>query len=326
MEKLLNELKIMVNKTIFEHYKQLIDDNYKIQIRKITYLDIHYHLDLRKNDNLLHYMPIFCKKNLYKLQGMKNSLLFYYMQKILEKFIDNINRDDNPKKDKEDNGEDETNSEKNELEFDVGDYIVDFKPEIYKSFILDISQKQDENVYNLTKSLFISDLEKDFRLISVYSFLEIPSIEFNKERISHNINILKQLSIDLIPKTENIKVNFYIFYDFNKEKVDDNTLLNLYRILYFLKEKNDNLLNCIKTNKYIVMYTFNFLLRNFYFCLAKIFDKEKKYKNELNSLNEKYNYIFDELVNFANFFNKNENNFYEKNDELSISKCLGYIS
>ena len=317
-------------KALLYHYfftpnELITDDNYKIQIRKITYLDIHYHLDLRKNDNLLHYMPIFCMKNLYKLQGMKNSLLFYYMQKILEKLIDNINRDDNPKKDKEDNGEDETNSEKNELEFDVGDYIVDFKPEIYKSFILDISQKQDENIYNLTKSLFISDLEKDFRLISVYSFLEIPSIEFNKERISHNINILKQLSIDLIPKTENIKVNFYIFYDFNKEKVDDNTLLNLYRILYFLKEKNDNLLNCIKTNKYIVMYTFNFLLRNFYFCLAKIFDKEKKYKNELNSLNEKYNYIFDELVNFANFFNKNENNFYEKNDELSISKCLGYI-
>ena len=137
------------------------------------------------------------------------------------------------------------------------------------------------------------------------------------------MKILKQLSIDLDYNTKNINeedIEFLI-----SEKANDNTLLNLYRILYYLKMEDNCLLNCVKSNKFSILYTFNVLLNNFYFCITKRKEIEKTDKSKLYSIDEQYDIIFEEIVNFVNFYEKNENNFYEKNDVLSISKCLLYI-
>ena len=323
-----NYLENHFGKESLYHYffvqNQLISkDDYKIQLKNIDYPYIYSYENYSINNHtiLFEYMTKFFSHYLYKLNGMKNSLIFYYIQKILEKYIEIIKEEEGQNKSSDKDDENDKSDEKNEKIFDIEKNIFCFKPEIYKSFIFEISKEQNENIYNLIKSLFFNNTEWD---IPLYSFLEIKLEKINKEKIFHNINILKQLSLDLKPKTDNIKGDNIKEY-LNNQKADDNTLLNLYRVLFVLKEKNDSLLNCVKTNKFLIMYVFHFLLKNYFFCLVKLFKKEKKDKNDQILLDKQYNYIFDELVNFTNFYNTNENNFYEKNDELSISKCFIYL-
>jgi hypothetical protein len=206
--------------------------------------------------------------------------------------------------------------------------LLRIKPELYKSIILGINKNQDERIYNLTKELLFNNEESS---ISLFSFLDIEPCEFNNgAKITHCINILKQLSKDLEEKTKTIKGADAEKY-LNKEKSNDNTLVDLYWLLFVLKNEDETLLNCVKNNKFLVLNTFYILFKNYFLCLAKLYKKKEK-ENEIEkeesdmpSIEEQYDYIFEEISNFVNFFNKNENKFYENNDELSISKCLIYI-
>ena len=276
-------------------------------------------------DILCKYLSLFFSKYLYQLNKIENSFVFYYISKILEKLLGQQESDSELEVESgEENSEEK--KEKEIIEINIGRLLVK-KPELYKSFILEINEKQDEKIYNLTKELFFNNIEIN---IPLYSFLEVEPGEFNEEKILHQINILKQLSKDLDAKTKSINeedIKGYLY----KEKSNDNTLMNLYRFLFVLKNKNESLLNCVKNNKFIVLYSFIILLRNYYFCIVKqykqsVIEKKKEEKNNLPSIEEKYNCILEEIYNFANFFNNNENNFYEKNDEFSISKSLLYIS
>ena len=180
-----------------------------------------------------------------------------------------------------------------------------------------ISEKQDENIYNLTKKLLFN---KENKSLALFSFLDLPPREFDKDRIQHYIIILKQMSIDLKGKTSLIQgeeIKNFLFI----EKVNANTLLNLCRILYVLKEDKNNLLNCVKDNIFLVLYTFNLLLRHFYFYIIEQFKDKKK---NLSEKEGKYNLIFEEMINFVKFYNENKK-YYENNDQLSISNCLLYI-
>ena len=315
---------------ILYHYFLIENELISEKDYKMNLPNVNYCLETKSNrfsnySNLIKYLTKFFSTYLYKVNKIENSFVFYYIERILEKIIEEREEEEKKleKKDEEKEEEievvDSKKEDKNINEFDIRD-TCNLKVELYKYFIFEIDKIQNERIYNLKKTL-LSDRKKYY--VSLYSFLEVEPFEFNGGKIGHNMKILKQLSIDLDYNTKNINeedIEFLI-----SEKANDNTLLNLYRILYYLKMEDNCLLNCVKSNKFFILYTFNVLLNNFYFCITKRKEIEKTDKSKLYSIDEQYDIIFEEIVNFVNFYEKNENNFYDKNDVLSISKCLLYI-
>ena len=294
-------------------------DEYLVKLPNIIYTTFY---NGKITTLLYRYLFLFLSKYIHKLLKIENSFIFYFILKILKQLKSDLK-----------NNNEEENGEEDEIIYpiiEIDTYkLSKMKPELYKLIILGINENQDARIYTLIMELFFNGVESS---ISLYSFLDIEPNEFNNgAKISHNINILKQLSKDLEEKTKTFKgenIEKYLY----KEKCNDNTLVNLYWLLFVLKNEDETLLNCVKTNKFLVLNTFYILLINYFLCLAKIYkgkENEKEKENEENnmpSLEEIYEYIFDEINNFVYFFNKNENKFYENNDELSISRCLLYIN
>ena len=317
---------------IIHHYLFSEDDlaskgEYLVQLPNINYITFY-------NDSIItlfhRNLFLFFSKNIYKLLKIENSFIFNFIFQILKQLKSDLNINEE-KDEKNSNLEREEEEEgliiNPNIKIDVS-RLLRVKPELYKSIILGINKNQDERIYNLTKEILFNNVESS---ISLFSFLDIKSSAFNNgAKITHCINILKQLSKDLEEKTKTIKGADAEKY-LNKEKCNDNTLVNLYWLLFVLKNEDETLLNCVKNNKFLVLNTFYILLKNYFLCLAKLYKRKEK-ENEIEkeesdmpSIEEQYDYIFEEISNFVNFFNKNENKFYENNDELSISKCLIYI-
>ena len=313
----------------------IFEKDYKMNLPTIKYcLNNKDKNNILNHANLIKYLTKFFSTYLYKVNKIGNSFLFYYIERILEKTIEEciqkekeekekeLEEEEGKKEEKEEEEKEKDDSkqeDKNISEFDIKD-TCNIKIELYKYFIFEIDKNQNERIYNLTKTL-LSYLKNNN--MSLFSFLEIEPFEFNGGRIVHNMKILKQLSIDLEYNNKNI--NEEDIYLLVKENVNDNTLLNLYRILHCLKKEGKCLLNYVNSNKLFILNTFYVLLKNFYFCITKRKEIEKTDKSKLNSIDEQYDIIFEEIVNFVNFYKNNENNFYENNDQFCISKCLLYI-
>ena len=299
---------------LFSEYDLTSKEEAKLKIQNINFSSFK---NSSKYKILSKYISLFVSKYIYKLAKNENSLIFDYITKILEYRI-KCNEDWNNKLKSVEDLNSSEREKKEEPLFKFGIEIESYKRTgIHKSFIFGINKNQNENIYNLTKELF---LYSDDNYFGIFSYLELEPREFNKEKILHYINILKQISIDLKEKTQSIKdcdINNYLW----KEKVNDNTLMNLYKFLYVLKDEKDSLLNCVKNNKFLVFYSFFFLLKHIYLCINK--EYKEKYNNS-SSIDEQYNLIFEEIVNFMNFYNK-EKDYYANNDKFSLSKCLLFI-
>ena len=295
-------------------------DDYKIQLPNLKYLLF------KKNNNkyinydtlLFKYISIFFSKYLHKFKKIEKSFVFNYINLVLDKLFEKIHEGCENKSLPIPNDEKLIFFDK---EFDIkdGNEIFNIKPELYKSIILSIDKNQNERIYNLIKTLFFYEIDNQ---VSLYSFLEIEPGEFNAGQISHNIKILKKVSNDLIEQSKSFKNDDIENFLLNIE-TNDNTLLNLYRLLDVLKIQDDCLLNCVKGNKFLVFYTFFVLLKNYYYCLKKIFGEDK---NKFPTIEEQYNLIFEEIINFVKFNNINENDYCDHNNNLNLSRCLLYIT
>ena len=266
----------------------------------------------KNTTNIFDYLTKYLLNYSSKFHKIESSLVFEYIKQIFDEIMkgeSNINNEN-------ENSNEEKLNKISKIEFNMNKTKV---IDIIKTVICRINKNQDKKIYDLTLELIFNHIYN----ISIFSFLDVkPEQELNEKSISHKLNILRQISLDSLEKTNEFnradKINSYL----TLEKVNDNTLLNLYHIIYFLNKTNDSLLNCVKKNKYLVFHTFYVLLKNLFHCVIK---KLNDINNRMPELDKQYKTIFGEIVNFVNFYEGENNLNYSEHDILSLGESLHFF-
>ena len=198
------------------------------------------------------------------MKNIEYSLIFEYIKTLLN--IDKFKKVDKDKK---------------ELINNINDY--------FKYIFSIISLEQSKDIFKLTMDfIFTENIMETF-----FSFLDIDNILYTEENIKHRLKVIKQISINL-DKNINEKINENIF----KEKVNEQTYVNIIKILKIFKKEKNSFFNCVKYNWYLIKVSLYYLMKSYYFYLLQGIKKT----NNLPQENEDSTILKEEIYNFLNFY------------------------
>ena len=189
---------------------------------------------------------------------------------------------------------------KNSIKINIEDENIEIEliKILFKLLFAGINIESNKEIFNSIIDL-IFNLDEKIEKIRFYSFLDIEIKLDNNKYIENQINNIKQLALNEKNGMNLINNELFIEKYFLPEKVNSRTNDNLCNILKSLKSKKDSLLNCVKTNRFLLKLSLHFLFRNYFFLLVNGYNKKLK---SFSIENDKSLIIKDEIYNFLNFY------------------------
>ena len=290
------------NKNILKHF--FISDEKYVNENKYNFsgLSIDFYFNLHLSDTIRMIEKYLCVY-IPELEHKNISLVFDYIKNKIDKLF----LKEEEKKEKEKKEEEKEEEEKEEIDNRFNSLSDKF---IYL-FISSIGKEQNKDIYNTIIDLILNFDEE----LTIFSFLKKDPEMNYKEKTSHTIKIIQQISNDTIERTNNYTKKEILSY-IRKETINKTTVMNLYNFILVLKEENNTLFNLVKKNHFFVINSFYVLYMNYLYCF---YNKGKRSKY-FNNNDEILQIIFSELRNFINLYNKEKD--LKKNNKFNIGDIL----